>query len=1078
MKRLLIDISQILKADMHVMTSGENSYVVEFEGEEVKIPHHLDAVEVFYASLQKTLRALNMTPCQVILIKDGKGGKDLRRQWLPGYSVRPAGAPEFMEEFYKAQDIVEETVLLYGGLSVSKEGFEADDVGAALAKVCDCICWSGDKDWLAFGDVFYDGQISPDKFMGLAREHIVIYKTLTGDSSDKIPGAVGFGPGAFQKMIIKYGDDVCDDFIDMLEDEDLSDLEDYVAEFKPFAKILADPENVINCYKCVKTYDPLLNQHDWKMLYPAGNGVFKQWEPTMELITADNFSQDLLDKLRIELREGPFNSYDIEGYTTEEGQKWREANKNKQGKMPMDTLGQRITGFSLNCGANRHKNYYFSIEHADTANLTLEQAEHVLNSLPEDIPTVVHHSTFELPVTRMHWDLRFDRGWLPQMTHDTEIMAGYVDEEELSGLKHQSKLRMGYDQITYAEVLGGKSGMNELTGLETISYGCDDSICTGQLYSLCSIIMQYEQTWYAYETVDVVPPFIYSERFINGIRFDMDKLDELEAESQKAYDEHYSKIQDFLRTFTWEESVEKQREFIRITPENLAEVMAARKNESDEDYEVVTKRWPGCEFIPAAELTPAEIKRLYLDYFGEPLVTKVRKLEKLAGAIPDKEFSDLVLNSDLDGLNSLCAAHFVSNPQIGLQSPNEMQSLLYDALGFPVRLRNKCTATQRANGQRQGNPKADEAAIRHAIVFDLEKDSPVAEFLKTVIAAKSCLTEQGLYFRPYRNMPHYLDGMVHPQFRVSAQKTGRGTASMPNDAQVARDSGIRKVYCCPESDDPNDPYVFISFDEKSQELLHVAEHCKDENMMACFRGEKRDIHSVTGAAIYNLRHPEAPCTYEEFYTGRKVDGSEMKAIRKEPAKRTNFLKVYNGTEATLAVQLLIPVEEAEAMLVAQDAEFPGIGIWVEESAERNRERGYTTTPMGRRRHIRLDGTWKDNHEIRSAGNQPIQGGAAEQIKLILKRLWQEEVYEKFDAYFFGTVHDESNSCVRMSQVVEFAKYVHPIMIQHYADFTLEFDSSIEIGWNFGDLVEIGESVDVAKIEARLEEMRNERKIKQ
>jgi len=124
--------------------------------------------------------------------------------------------------------------------------------------------------------------------------------------------------------------------------------------------------------------------------------------------------------------------------------------------------------------------------------------------------------------------------------------------------------------------------------------------------------------------------------------------------------------------------------------------------------------------------------------------------------------------------------------------------------------------------------------------------------------------------------------------------------------------------------------------------------------------------------------------------------------------------------------------------------------------------------MGRRKHLVLDGTWRDKHELRSALNFVIQGGAASQIKLILGRIWKEKILEKFEAYFLFPVHDEINFSVKKSQALEFIKEVHPIMTMPYADFGIEIRSSIEIGPNFGELVEIGSSIDEAKIMEVLE----------
>jgi len=160
------------------------------------------------------------------------------------------------------------------------------------------------------------------------------------------------------------------------------------------------------------------------------------------------------------------------------------------------------------------------------------------------------------------------------------------------------------------------------------------------------------------------------------------------------------------------------------------------------------------------------------------------------------------------------------------------------------------------------------------------------------------------------------------------------------------------------------------------------------------------------------------------------------------------------------------------MLDAFSAAFPGVDKYIESMKEINRERGYAVTPMGRRKHLWrvLDGGYKDNHELRSAGNHPIQGGAGEQVKLVLRKLWENKVFDRYDAFFAGTVHDELNALVRKSDVVEYIREVHPIVCQKFMDFGIDFRSSIEEGKNFGSLVEIGDTFDEEAINKVLKEI--------
>lgn len=1078
MKRLYIDISHILKAVCHSIKSGTS---VEFEGKVHNIPDPRESFDRFMMSYSKTLGDLEMTPVQTVLVKDGMNCKAMRRQFLEGYCVRPKGPKEWMDSFKSSLEMVEETILKYGGISVDKDGFEADDLIAALNEKSPGITWSGDKDILAAGDVYYKGEINPDKFMGIAKRHIVLYKSLVGDTSDKIPGCPGFGEAKWIDMLAEFGDEALDYLLEMFETETLHELEEDVEDFKPFKKVIDNLDTVYASYDCAKFYHPGW-ELNWKMAYPEGNGELPKWEPTSELITKDKLTKEFLDNLLDELHTSPFNSFDIEGSQSEESIAWCELNKNKQGKKPFDTLGFSLAGFSITTGENCHKTYYFPVDHADTDNISMEDAEKILNMLPDQkpyegddrSPLIVQNTGFEIPSIRSQFELKFDRGYLPQLMYDTKIMAGYVDEYDHAGLKHNSKKYMGYDQIKYEDVVGTTTDeegnevlkkMRDLTGEQVLRYGCDDTICTGALYSLYRLIMDYEESWDCYYQVDLAAQFIYSERFLNGIKFDQDKIKELQVENHKRYKELYSRIQDFLINLEWtelKEVTEKKEKASsgRITLADLKKIKAGEMEmptaEEDDDFEEVTMKWPGTYFSPLEDMAPANLKKAFNDTFQKEVKTNVRRLDKLAKIFTDEgqpEFGQAVVDSDLNRINQILEDNFKPNPELNLRSPKQVTTLLYDCLKLPVRVRGKVSDKMRQEGKKEGNPAGNESAFKHAIVYDLQDNEEITELIKTLIEAKSCLTEDSLFLTPYQKLPHHTDGFVHPQFAISDQKSGRGTAKQPNDAQVAKDGGVREVYIPYDED-----YVWVSMDFESQELVHVAVQSGDENMLGCFRGERRDIHSIMGSRIAGLKDPDM--TYEKFVAERK-GSKELTGIRNKKAKPTNFLKVYGGTAHSLAIKMLCSEDEAKTLLSIYDDEFPDVSKWQDRMTKLNLDRGYAVTPMGRRRHVsKVKGAdWMLEHEARAGINHEIQGGSAEQVKLVLRELWEQKIFEEFDAFFMGTVHDEINNIVRRDQVLDFIKAVHPIMMRNFCDFPVEFRSSIEIGPNFGQLTEIGTEID-------------------
>ena len=1090
MKRLLIDSSHVLKMMMHASVNKDSVKLVEFNGKSVKVGCHKEAFQIALGSLEKTLSALNMTPSQIVLIKDGKGCKQFRRQFLPEYSKRPEGAPEFYQEYTALVEKFETTLLKYGALSVEKDGVEADDIIAYLAKVLDCVIWSGDSDMVAHGDVFFDGEMNKDRFYGIKKEHIVVYKSLVGDSSDSVPGCRDFGEGAFIKMLSKYSDSCLDDIKGMLEEECLEELEPHAKDFKPFQKILDNKEQVHNSYKCAKAYHPGYHNLKFKMLYPSGTGELPQWEPKSELITKDKLTPDFLKKLGIELRKALVTGLDIETYITEEGKAWALANKSKTAKKPpIDIMGAILAGFSLCTGSNNHKNYYFSVAHKDTDNITLQQAEEILNLLPEDVPVIVHNTSYELPVLRNHFTLKFDRGYLPPLTYDTRILAGYCDEYESASLKHWSEILMGYKQVTFGEVTekpafefsddndddviefeeeSANVQMNELTGEEVLNYGCDDSICSVALFRYAEVLTKYEGSWNAYEKSDLASQFLYAESFLTGVKFDLDKCKMLQVENQKIYDETIDCIELALEGMEWSTTEEIPREIPRITPENINQIKELAK--LPPEYITHHHYWPGAKFVPATELTPAEIKRLFLIYAGRELKTQVRKIEKIVEKIREEgevEFADAV-ESGLASMNTLAEYSFNPKAEINLKSPKQKCELLYDALGYPIRIRGKISDKMRAEGRTEGNPSANDDAFKHAIAYDA-RDNFEKDLLLHVVKATSCRTEDSLFYAPYQNMPHYTDGYVHPNGGQALTKSGRPASNKPNFSQVSKISRVREVYVPLEED-----HIWVSMDFTGQELVHTAVQSGDEAMLSCFIGDvRKDIHSMTGVEVFNYgikaqygTDSDQLIDYDTFMAIRKDEDHPLyKKIKdaRTKAKPVNFLDLYLGTAITLAVDLMITKEEAQALLDAKTLIFPGVRKWQDDMTALHEERGYAVEPMGRRRHLRLDGTWKDKHELRGAINHIIQGGAATQTKIAMAKIWQQRVLETFRAYFLFPVYDEMNFSCHRDDVIPFLKVAHPIMIANYAGFPLEFESVIKIGRSFGELKEIGNTIDEEKI---------------
>ena len=920
-----------------------------------------------------------------------------------------------------------------------KDGYEADDMIAALAAVTDHIIWSKDKDLLAAGNWWWSGELNPtDKFLGIDRKHIVVYKSLVGDTSDKIPGANGFGEVALTNLIAKFGDDTLDEILDMIKNKELHKLSDYVEDFKPFQKIIDNADAVYASYNCARFHHPGWTGINWQARFPHPNGDLGKWKKVEQLITKAIFnSPGWMDKFISDLHDGPVNvrGFDIETWMDEESLAWAELNKPKTGRGPIDVVGCHMAGFSLTCGENNEKVYYFPVDHKDTDNISLEDMTMILNMLPDDVTLMIHNVGYELPVVRKECELRFDRGWLPG-ARCSQIMKNYVDENTELGLKYCTKHYLGYKQVSYQDVTEGKQ-MNELTGEHILSYGADDSVGTVMLGSLFDLIMRYEGTMYAFEECELLPAYLFAESQLNGFKFDFKRLTQLYNESKARYAERYKKIQDFLLNLVW-------------------------KTGDFDDGVVFEHRWEGVELEPAESLIGPEIKRVFLAVTGEELKSSLRKPEAIGKLICDRGYEPLgkhVIAGDLRSFNAAATASFIPNPQINLKSTPQLAKLFYDALKLPVRVYGKLSDTMRAEGRRKGNPATDEDATRLAMAYDCEGRPEVKELLENILKAKEEKTAESFYYLPYPKTPNPKTGMTHYSSSQSRTVTRRHAPKAPNIGQVSKKSPIREAFV------PfDDSMAWMVLDKSQQELRLTAHRSQCPEMLACYpvNGPSKDIHCVTGVQVAKIRF-NTETTYEEMVARKKEKGSVFDKARDE-AKPVNFGDVYGQTKFGLALKLVITEEAAQDIIDAKAAAFPGVAQWKKDRAKFIKENGYAITMMGARRHINLTGTWKDEGDIRGGINFEIQSPAAEQVKLDLAEFWKSRFFEKFDAYFMFPVHDEVDIIVSEKDLIPAAKEAHRIMSRQFCDMKIPVTSSIKIGTNFGNVEDTGEVFDADKIQ--------------
>ncbi len=268
------------------------------------------------------------------------------------------------------------------------------------------------------------------------------------------------------------------------------------------------------------------------------------------------------------------------------------------------------------------------------------------------------------------------------------------------------------------------------------------------------------------------------------------------------------------------------------------------------------------------------------------------------------------------------------------------------------------------------------------------------------LAAQNKIVDDILIFREYTKLKStYVDalplminkktGRVHTSYAQAVAVTGRLSSNNPNlqNIPVRTDRGreIRKAFIPRDKD-----HVLVSADYSQIELRIVAAISGDTNMCEAFRTGK-DIHTATAAKVFNVE--ESAVTKEMRYK----------------AKSVNFGIIYGQGAFGLAENLGIPRAEAKDIIDNYKKQFPNIQKYMDDTINFAKETGYVETLMGRKRWLKdinsANFTVRGFAE-RNAINSPIQGSAADMIKLAMIKIHEEFSKKKFKSKMLLQVHDE------------------------------------------------------------------------
>lgn len=298
------------------------------------------------------------------------------------------------------------------------------------------------------------------------------------------------------------------------------------------------------------------------------------------------------------------------------------------------------------------------------------------------------------------------------------------------------------------------------------------------------------------------------------------------------------------------------------------------------------------------------------------------------------------------------------------------------------------------------NPKKTKTGQYSTSENELEKLRSKHPIIEKILEQRSLKKLLSTYIEAFPQLINPKTGKIHTSFNQTATATGRLSSSNPNLQNIPirneRGKEIRKVFI------PDEGCTFLSADYSQIELRIMAHLSKDKNMIEAFN-KGQDIHAATASKIF------------------KIPLEEVTPDMRRKAKTANFGIIYGITPYGLSQRLGISRSDAKKLIEEYFTTFSGVKRYMDESIAKAREQGYVETIFGRKRFlpdINSQNAIVRGYAERNAINTPIQGSAADIIKVAMNKIYKRLSDGGYKSKMILQVHDELDFNVHMNELDE------------------------------------------------------------
>lgn len=406
------------------------------------------------------------------------------------------------------------------------------------------------------------------------------------------------------------------------------------------------------------------------------------------------------------------------------------------------------------------------------------------------------------------------------------------------------------------------------------------------------------------------------------------------------------------------------------------------------------------------EIATQGMSDLYLK-IEQPTLLLLSKIESTGIAIDRVKLEDLASQFSRITQEQTFLAHKAAGHEFNVNSPKQLQSVLFEELDLPKTKKIKTGFTTDAESMEWLFVKT-----KHPILKHLLRIRETSKLLSTVEGLLSA-TES--------------DGRIHTNFQQTVAATGRLSSTEPNLQNIPiRTEEGRKIRDCFVA---QSPYINLLTADYSQIEMRIMAHLSnDKGLIAAFEtGE--DLHSTVASQVFNVKPGE-------------VDAEMRRTI-----KAMSYGLAYGLSSFGLAQQLDIDPAEAAKLMSKYFERFGGIQDYLKSVVVEAKTKGYTQTILGRRRYLSdLNNENRQRREIaeRAALNAPIQGSAADIIKIAMLKVEEEILNAKLQSRLLLQVHDELIFEVAVGEEEELTKIVKDKMSKAYK-LNVPLDVNIGIG---------------------------------